>query len=499
MPRRKFIDKRTATTFSLVHRAQNDPLLHDENAPSMVFVEKSAPSRPAALEDDGDSLYSHEAPLSDRQASQRKQHGDLEEEFGLGVRPNEGEAAQHGVFYDDTAYDYMQHMRDLGGAGGPVTWVESSAPPEKKGKKLGLADALRDMDLASTRSSVRGSTAGDSVASSTRSLLPEEVLPSEFVMRRSYQDMQDVPDEIAGLQPDMDPRLREVLEALDDEAYVDNEDDIFGELTKEGHEVERDEWELMGEQQVFDDEDDAGWESDDTVRAATPPPAAPPPTMQLPPGEPAAPPEDVQAPPPVDPTEGAWLDEFNKFKQDAKAKATAPINADSPVRPAPPTARSATVQSSLASGPHKKRKGAKTSKDTFSMTSSSLLRTEHQTILDARFDKVLQRQAALDSISEASSQAPSTVSRDSAATGVSRFSGMSSYSQATDSEAPQLERADFGSIISEFLEGHSKAGKRGRYVKKFGPQTGMQQLDEVRSGLGPARVGPKSGQSVLKQ
>ena len=36
-PRRKF-DKNTSTTFALVHRAQNDPLIHDENAPSMVFA-----------------------------------------------------------------------------------------------------------------------------------------------------------------------------------------------------------------------------------------------------------------------------------------------------------------------------------------------------------------------------------------------------------------------------------------------------------------------------
>lgn len=36
----------------------------------------------------------------------------------------------------------------------------------------------------------------------------------------------------------MDPRLREVLEALEDEEYVDEEDDIFGELTGDGYEVE---------------------------------------------------------------------------------------------------------------------------------------------------------------------------------------------------------------------------------------------------------------------
>ena len=52
-PRRKF-DKNTSTTFALVHRAQNDPLIHDENAPSMVFAEKS--SRRHVTDDDGNSL-----------------------------------------------------------------------------------------------------------------------------------------------------------------------------------------------------------------------------------------------------------------------------------------------------------------------------------------------------------------------------------------------------------------------------------------------------------
>ena len=38
-----------------------------------------------------------------------------------------------------------------------------------------------------------------------------------------------------------------------------------------------------------------------------------------------------------------------------------------------------------------------------------------------------------------------------------------------------------------FLSGHSKQGRKGR-VKKSGYQTGMEQLDEVRTGLGKARL-----------
>ena len=68
---------------------------------------------------------------------------------------------------------------------------------------------------------------------------------------------------------------------------------------------------------------------------------------------------------------------------------------------------------------------------------------------------------------------------------------MSSYSRASDSEAPQLQRTDFDSIMDDFLGGYSKTGKMGRRVKRGGPQSGMEQLDEVRKGLGPARTKAK--------
>ncbi|KAK5742681.1 Protein ltv1 [Elasticomyces elasticus] len=510
MPRRKVFDKKTATTFSLVHRAQNDPLIHDENAPSMVFAERAGPSR-APQEDD--YPYSDTGSIISGTSSYRskkvKERGDLEEEFGLGFKPNEGEAAQHGVFYDDTQYDYMQHMRDLGGAEGPVTWVDSSAPVEKGKGKMKLEDALRDMDIDSPRRSVAGSRAGESVASSiARSLLPEEVLPSEYVTRRTYQDQQDVPDEIAGFQPDVDPRLREVLEALEDEEYVDDEEDIFGELTQDGYEVDRDEWDRLGEQQVFDD-DDEGWESDHTIRAASPSPAVQPAAF-IASEEPAAPPEDTQAVPPADPTSGAWLDEFKKFKQSTKPDSAFKLN---PAQPTP-SALDASVLSSLASGRHKKRKGAKTSTTNYSMTSSALQRTGLQSTLDSRFDKILEKEDMLDDLAEEDegSQLPDTasfasgltgmskssrISRYSTTSGMSGVSGISSYSRATDSEAPQLERTDFNGIMDEFLGGHSKAGKGGKKIKRFGPQSGMEQLDEVRKGLGPAILGPKSRQSVI--
>ena len=509
MPRRRFIDPKNATTFNVVHRAQNDPLINDDDAPSHVFAEKQSQSRRPTESDYAYSSYSGSQSNVGYRSKKTKQRGDLEDEFGLAVRKNEGEAAEHGIFYDDSEYDYMQHMRDLGSGGGAVTWVDASAPPKKQKGKQKLEDALRGLDLDDGRS------VGESVgtqSSAARSLLPEEVLPSEFARKRTYQDQQDVPDEIAGFQPDMDPRLREVLEALEDEEYVDEEDDIFGELTRDGYEVEIGEWERLGEQQMFDDgqgsldfdgEDDDGWESDDTIKASSPPPPAPV-DLQLPEGDLTKPPEDVQAVPPADPTSGAWLDEFKKFKSDAKASKEATKEAPAIRAPAAPSALESSALSSLATGRRKKRKGAKTATTNYSMTSSALARTDQQTLLDSRFDKIEEEYAADglgeegmdDSMSAASgmtgaSQA-SHMSKYSNTSGLSGVSGISSYSRATDSEAPQLQRSDFDSIMDDFLGGYSKTGKMGKRVRRGAPQTGMEQLDEVRKGLGPARVKSKA-------
>jgi protein LTV1 len=66
------------------------------------------------------------------------------------------------------------------------------------------------------------------------------VLASEEGKYR-VEAMQNVPDSLRGFQPDMDPDLREVLEALEDDlpqsqTSSDDEDpeDIFAELVKGG-------------------------------------------------------------------------------------------------------------------------------------------------------------------------------------------------------------------------------------------------------------------------
>lgn len=174
-----------------------------------------------------------------------------------GIRDNEGEAAEHGIYFDDTEYDYMQHIRDLnsGDGEGEAMFVEArdTNREKKKGKeKVSLEQALREANLGSEH------------VDNAESLFGEELSSSRNLGQPSYQDQQDVPDAISGFQPDMDPRLREVLEALDDEAYVEDEESFFGQIATEGgEEVTQEQFE---DSEFFDGEDEDGWESDTTEK-----------------------------------------------------------------------------------------------------------------------------------------------------------------------------------------------------------------------------------------
>lgn len=422
MPRRKF-DKNNSTTFSLVYRAQNDPRIHDPDASDMVFTEKPSGNK-----------------------SKIKYRGDLEDEFGLNIRANEGEAANYGIFYDDSEYDYMQHMRDLGETGNAF-FIESAPVKAKKGKGKRLEDALRDLDLDARSESGLSLTSGLSTTSMAESLFGPEMAESEFARTPTYQDMQDVPDAIAGFQPDMDPRLREVLEALDDEAYVDDDEDIFEALQGDAEEVSLEEWETSR----FDDAQEDGWESDHTIKATE--------------GHQIAN-DHRDGNPGVEISEqsgGDWMKEFSQFKKDTKAR-----KAVQRTKLGPDAQSSlASDTSSLMAGRRKKRKGALTSSTGYSMSSSALARTAEQNVLDRRFEKIEEEYNDDEDL-------------DDSASLMSGMTGLTGLS-ATSNQAPQLVRSDFESVCDDFLGSYSKSRRRK-------PQTGMEQLDEIRKGLGPARI-----------
>lgn len=475
MPRKKWIDKNNPNTqtFQLLYRSQDDPLLNDESAGDRaLFVVGNRKGQPSSSTSSQPQQGLHLADLEDGD--------DLDFDS---MRDNEGEAAEHGIFFDDTKYDYMQHMRDLGDGGGDSYFVDA-LPTKVKGKKKGamrLEDALRQVNLDDE----------DDEQSVAPSLIDGSMSTfSKTTKKRLLEAQQDIPDEIAGFKPDMDPRLREVLEALEDDAYVDDkaDEEVFGELAVDGHnngEVDLAEFEA----EFFDD--DEGWESDATEKAREQSSE-----MKLPIDQsnslPSTEYNEEEAAAAAVADDGDWLRDFAKYKRDAK-KAPAQPQSGSVIAPSAVQDQAQSLYT-LNGTPlrQKKRKGALTNPSAYSMTSSSLNRGDGLQLLDRRFDQI-EKMYSLDEADEFDDM-DGGASLVSGMTGASKMSKMSSVSTTSFAD-PSAVRGDFTGMMDDFLGDWNKAnpggkrkGAKGKRGKNGNEVFGLQQLDEVRKELGPARV-----------
>lgn len=291
---KKTFTKKNATTFQLLHRSQRDPQIHNDEASQRVLV----PVKRTEKQQDEDIAQKTIKPVQTR--------AELEADFAASVRPNEGEAAEYGIYYDDSNYDYMQHLRPTGDMG--AVFVEKKES-EKLPKDIRIVD------------------------------LPESVLPSATEQKRSYQDQQALQDSVAGFRPDLDPRIREVLVALDEADALEEGDTEtwFDELTKDG---------VAGEDDYGSDD---GWDSDETTRATQHGSSA----------------RHIQS---------EWEQEYSQFKKKGASYIDEPSLAGGSV--------------SAASGRIKHGNGSIGTG--FSMSSSALYRTEGLTLLDDRFDRIEQ-------------------------------------------------------------------------------------------------------------
>lgn len=242
-------------------------------------------------------------------------------------RANIGEAASYGVYYDDTGYDYMQHLKSVGASEDGVESVllQASSKTQDKGKSK-ASDPIRLKDL------------------------PPEALPSASELPRNFEGQEAIPSSIAGFRPDMDPHLRQTLEALEDDAFVDDglEDDFFGELVADG-EREEDEIEYdFDEDGLFEE----GAEDGDDANSGS-----------------------------------GWEARFAQFKQaqkasGAEAKASSTLDGDSEGG----DTVGALPQLSVVGG--KRRRKGTSDASGYSMSSSSMFRNAGLTTLDERFDQV---------------------------------------------------------------------------------------------------------------
>lgn len=482
MARKKWIDKNNPTTqtYQLLYRSQDDPqLLGDEKAGERALF--AVGQKPVASSSQSQAEREHRA----------LHLADLEDELDFeSMRDNEGEAAEHGIYFDDTSYDYMQHMKDLGQGAGDSYFVDA-LPTKVKGKKKGqtlrLEDALRQVSLDDEDDdSVVPSLVDGGFSTMSRT-----------TKQRKLESQQDVPDEIAGFQPEMDPRLREVLEALEDDEYVDekDEEDVFGALTIDG----KNNGELDLNEFEADYPEDDGWESDATEKAPVQVKE-----MKMPSVERTdlstseldhADSLDSESAATAAAEDGDWLRDFAKYKRDnADKKALAPPQAGSIIAASAVQSQAPSLYT-LNGTPlrQKKRKGALTNPSAYSMTSSSLNRGDGLQLLDARFDQV-EKMYKLDEADEFDDM-DGGASMISGMTGASRMSKLSTTSFAE----PGAVRSDFGGMMDDFLGDWNKAnpggrrkGAKGKRGKNGNEIHGLQQLEEVRKELGPARMLKKS-------
>ncbi|KAI0673590.1 Low temperature viability protein-domain-containing protein [Trametes maxima] len=372
--------------FQVVHRSQRDPLIHDPEASKHVLK----PVQRSNLK--GKSRADLEQLLSPSDLA----HDDS--------RANIGEASLYGVYYDDTEYDYMQHLKPVGlqEDGVESMWLE--APSKSKGKSK-TRDPITLLDL------------------------PEGSLASQSELPRNYESQEHIPTSISGFQPDMDPHLRQVLEALEDDAFVDDglEDDFFGELVAEG---ERAPDEDLGydfrEEGIPDDEgqaDDPSWEDDEGG------------------------------------ADQSWEARFARFKREQKSASQAGESEGDTYSEGGDTV--GTLPRLPVIGGKRRRKGTSDASG-YSMSSSSMWRNEHLTVLDERFDQMEREYADSDEEDE-------------------------EFSLDDLDEAPDLiaSRDDFESMMDEFLEKYEVVAGKMRPVL---PGNATDKLDAVRRALGEAKI-----------
>lgn len=153
--------KKNAQKFVVVHRDHDDPDYYNDNETDHVFLpvddlnkkhQRAKNKASASIPDGKDSILAE---------------GTVSHEPGI--------AALYGISFDDSKYDYMQHLKPIGQTPNAV-FIPAKFGRNNKNNKQYL------------------------------------------------RHQQNIEDAISGFKPDLNPDLREVLEALEDEAYVVNDD-----------------------------------------------------------------------------------------------------------------------------------------------------------------------------------------------------------------------------------------------------------------------------------
>jgi len=290
------------------------------------------------------------------------------------IRGNEGLAAQFGIYFDDSKYDYMQHLKPIGETGDGV-FIERKSDEKDKKRQTNIEDLFKDQ------------------------------LPSEQKVKITHDTFENIPLELKGFKPDMDPRLREVLEALEDEAYIESgqqdaeDDDIFASLINSGQVEDEDEFYYGSDaDQYYDDEDYDEWDLDNYNEEYDAKYASDELEKQDMPYNKGEEPEDLVEEKPPTFLHTNWEKDFKKFKMDNKNKANdwdsddEFEDEDEDVVPDLPSFNGNNLSNKkLSKTKLRKKKGAMTDTSSFSMSSSALFRTDGLTLLDDRYEQLAKK------------------------------------------------------------------------------------------------------------
>lgn len=198
--KKKFIDKKNALNFEVVHRDQRDPLTADENAPQMLLKQVDLRQKKTVK-------FDIEDPEERRRAEYRAMKAALRNddyELGAYAFPQDG-------------YDYSQHLREGGGG----HYVPAAVP--KPGKQMGK---LEDTILKPDEDGAAGEETDEKVL-----MLPASMFATSTEMSAPVGTLRNRP-EFNGLDLSLDP---EIMAALDGaEGFEELADDFVFDAQEEG-------------------------------------------------------------------------------------------------------------------------------------------------------------------------------------------------------------------------------------------------------------------------
>ncbi|CAI4034628.1 hypothetical protein SMKI_11G0760 [Saccharomyces mikatae IFO 1815] len=433
---KKFSSK-NSQRYVVVHRPHDDPSFYDTDASAHVLVPVSNPNKPGT------------------EADLRKK----EEAF---VKPKDnkahvGEAALYGINFDDSKYDYTQHLKPIGLDPENSIFI-ASKDKERNVEKKNIEDLF--IEPKYRRDEIEKDNAPP--------VFQRGVAKPDYLLHQ-----QDTTDDIKGFKPDLNPALREVLEALEDEAYVVNddivvedpkrkaqfqnndygeeekEDDVFAQLLGSGEAKDEDEFE--GEFDEWDIDNVENFENENYV-------------------------EEMAQFDNIDNLEDLenidYQTDVRRFQKDIST--IEKYNSDDEFSNAGPESVNPSeeedilgelpsIQDKSKAGKKKRRsrqkKGAMSDVSGFSMSSSAIARTETMTVLDDQYDQII--------------------------------NGYENYEEELQEDEEEnyqtfdmsAERSDFESMLDDFLDnyelesGGRKLAKKDKEIERL-----KQAADEVSKG-----------------